>query len=111
MPIRYGFIVKLSTLNACNQYFPGNSWKKVAGPREGQTQVDTPLDFTEGPHWCHPIDIQFVSKGLAGKSFCLCSNTYNHKMQVQGSLHGMVLELRLAKDFARGVSPRSVWPQ
>jgi B9 domain-containing protein 2 len=43
----------------------GSSWKKVAGLKEGQTQVDTPA-YTDTSYWAHPIDIHFATKGLQG---------------------------------------------
>ncbi|ODN02972.1 B9 domain-containing protein 2 [Orchesella cincta] len=43
----------------------GSNWKRVAGPKEGQTQVDTPK-YSDTAQWAHPIDLHFVTKGLQG---------------------------------------------
>ena len=43
----------------------GSGWKKIEGPKSGQTQVDTPIE-EEVAQWCHPIDCHLVSKGLQG---------------------------------------------
>ncbi|CAG7734872.1 unnamed protein product [Allacma fusca] len=43
----------------------GSSWKKLAGAKGGQTQVDTPLE-EHLAQWCHPIDIHYATKGLQG---------------------------------------------
>jgi B9 domain-containing protein 2 len=43
----------------------GNSWKILEGFKEGQTQVDSPVDG-ESVQWCHPIDIHYATKGIQG---------------------------------------------
>ncbi|XP_002736715.1 B9 domain-containing protein 2-like [Saccoglossus kowalevskii] len=43
----------------------GGAWKLLAGCKEGQSQVDIPVD-EEFCAWSHPIDIHFATKGLQG---------------------------------------------
>lgn len=43
----------------------GGAWKLLEGTKEGQTQVDHPID--EGrSHWSHPIDVHYATKGIQG---------------------------------------------
>ena len=43
----------------------GGAWKLLEGLRDGQTQVDHPID--EGrAHWAHPIDLHYAIKGIQG---------------------------------------------
>lgn len=41
------------------------SWELIEGLREGQTQIDNPLDSDEAV-WSHPIDLHFATRGLKG---------------------------------------------
>ncbi|XP_052768884.1 B9 domain-containing protein 2-like [Mya arenaria] len=43
----------------------GGAWKVLAGDREGQSQVDNPVN-QEAAFFGHPIDIHFATKGLQG---------------------------------------------
>ncbi|GFR15089.1 b9 domain-containing protein 2 [Trichonephila clavata] len=43
----------------------GGNWKVIEGLKEGQTQIDNPLDC-EISYWCHPVDIHYATKGIQG---------------------------------------------
>ena len=43
----------------------GGAWKVLAGLREGQSQVDNPVNG-EVAYFSHPIDVHFATKGLQG---------------------------------------------
>ena len=45
--------------------FLGGAWRVLAGVREGQTQVDSPL-FGNMAYWSHPLDLHFATKGIQG---------------------------------------------
>ncbi|XP_063687759.1 B9 domain-containing protein 2-like [Bolinopsis microptera] len=43
----------------------GGAWRLLEGVKDGQTQVDHPID--EGiAHWSHPIDLHYAIKGIQG---------------------------------------------
>lgn len=43
----------------------GGAWRLLEGVKDGQTQVDHPID--EGrAHWTHPIDLHYATKGIQG---------------------------------------------
>lgn len=51
--------------NYCFGNCLGPNWKIVEGLKEGQTQVDSPIDG-ENIYWSHPVDVHFATKGIQG---------------------------------------------
>lgn len=45
---------------------PGGAWKVLSGERDGQSQVDNPVNG-EAAFFAHPIDIHYATKGLQGR--------------------------------------------
>ena len=46
----------------------GGAWAVIQGLKEGQTQVDCPVEGEQETtsFWSHPIDVHFATRGLQG---------------------------------------------
>ncbi|XP_035222690.1 B9 domain-containing protein 2-like [Stegodyphus dumicola] len=52
----------------------GTNWKVIEGFKEGQTQMDNPLD-NETCYWSHPVDVHYATKGIQGETIGIAINS------------------------------------